>query len=132
MSYPFQNRQVYSFDVYPLAALGNNFKNVTVMAVMDAETAAQSIDIQAQHVAYFPFLPAGTPNDPRAYDYVKIKTLAGNTAILGLAWINEATIVQVESVTIVATVYGAASSDVTKIRNALIQNGFNNVSVLAK
>ena len=50
MSYNFQIREIYSFDVYPTAVLGNGFKNVTVLAVMDQESANQLIDTTALHV----------------------------------------------------------------------------------
>lgn len=126
---PFNLRGVYSFDVYASALLGTNYKNVTVMAVMDAATANREIDIQALHAQIYPTLPAGTPNRAVDYDYVKIKTTAGNTTILGMAWINPVTVVQVQSSTITVVIGGVSASDQTRIKNALLQNGFNNISI---
>lgn len=125
----FNIRGVYNFDVYPAVLLGTDFKNVTVLALMDFETANKEIDARARHVNFYPYLPAGTPNNPAAYDYIKIKTTAGNTTILGVAWINLDTVVEVESRTASVTIKDVTASDVPRIKQALAQNGFNNVTI---
>lgn len=125
----FQIRGVYSFDVYPAALMGTSFKNVTILAIMDADSANREVDTQALHVQAYPTLPIGTPNDPRGYDYIKIKTTAGETTILGLAWINDATVTQVSHSTINVAIGGVSASDVSKVRNALIQNGYNDLAI---
>jgi hypothetical protein len=122
-------RGVYSFDVFPAALLGTDYKNVTVLAIMDAATANREIDIQALHAQIYPMLPVGTPNDPYGYDYVKIKTTAGNVTILGIAWINDTTVTLVQSNTITAVIGNVSAVDVLRIRNALIQNGYNNIAL---
>jgi len=123
------NRQTYNFDVYPSAFIGNGFKNVTVMAIMDRETANKEIDTAALHVQYFPTLPAGTPNDPDAYDYVKLKLPSGNTTVIGLAWIKAETVQLVDARTITAKIGGVTVNDLARVRLALIQNGFPNVDL---
>lgn len=128
----FNLRGVYSFDVYPTALLGTLFKNVTILAVMDAATASREIDIYALHAQIYPMLPNGSPNKATDYDYVKIKTTAGHTTILGMVWINEATIVQVTSSTITAVIGDVSASDLVRIRNALIQNGYQNIALSIK
>lgn len=125
----FQLKKVYSFDVYPTSVLGSNFKNVTVLAVMDQEMANKEIDTQALHIQVYPSLPNGTPNQADGYNYVKIRTPANTTTILGMAWIKEDTIEEIASVTINVKLGNVTASDVTRIRNALVQNGFNNLIV---
>lgn len=122
-------RGVFNFDTYAAAILGTNFRNVTVLAIMDANTANRELDIQAMHLQVFPTLPTGTPNDPFGYDYVKVKTPSGQTTILGMAWINAATVVQVQSNTITAVISGVSASDASRVRDALVQNGFNNLAI---
>lgn len=122
-------KQVYSFDVYPVALLGNNFKNVTIVGVMDQEQANREIDTQALHIQVYPTLPAGTPNRPDGYNYVKIKFPSGNTTILGMAWIKDSTVVQVSTSTITAVISNVAPTDVSRLRDALIQNGFSNIQL---
>jgi len=124
---PFIVRKVYNFDVYPAALLGTSYLGVTVLSIMDPTTAAKEIDIQALHAQVYPTLPPGTPNDPTGYDYVKIQTITGQVTILGMAWINESTVVVVQSNTIVIRVNDVAAIDLSRIMNALVQNGYNNV-----
>ena len=125
----FKIRGVYSFDVYPAPLLGTNFKNVTVLAVMDFETANNEFDALARHVNYYSYLPTGTPNNPAAYDYIKIKTTADNVIIIGIAWINMSTVVEVESRTATVTIKNITATDVPRIKNALVQNGFNDIAI---
>lgn len=122
-------RQVYNFDVYPAALLGSNFKNVTVLALMDRDTANQNIDTQALHVQIYPLLPAGTPNSPDGYDYVKVKLASGETATLGIAWIKPDTVQLVDSRTITVQIAGASAVDVSRVRDALVQNGFSAINI---
>lgn len=129
MSNPFQLKQVYSFDVYPISVLGNNFKNVTVVGLLDQEQANKEIDTQAIHVQVYPMLPAGTPNRADGYDYVKIKFPSGETTILGLAWINVDSIKTIQNSTITAKITGVTPGDVKRVRDALVQNGFNTLEI---
>lgn len=130
MSYAYQIKQAYSFQVYPSALLGTGFQNVTVLAVMDQETANRETDTQAQHVQVYPTLPAGTPNDPAQYNYLKVRMPNGSTTILGMAWIKEDTIVQVTTGTIVVKITSSSpAADLAKVRNALLQNGFTAIDL---
>jgi len=128
----FQLRQVYSFNVYPSALLSTSFTNVTIKAIMDPISAAKEIDIYALHAQIYPTLPVGTPNDPMAYDYVKIQTTAGNTTILGMAWIDANTVTLVTANTITAVISSVSAADINRIKNALTQNGFSAISLSIK
>lgn len=121
----FDIKSTYSFSVYAEAFLGSNFDNVTVASILDQESANQLIDTQAMHVAVFPFLPPGTPNDPSAYNYVKFKTQTNGVLVLGIPWIRDSTIQLVDAQTIVVKIGNAKSSDIARIRNMLNANGFN-------
>jgi hypothetical protein len=125
----FKLRGIYSFDVYPSALLGTTFSNVTVVGILDSESAAKEIPIQELHVQVYPTLPVGTPNNPSGYDYLKIKTTTGETTILGMAWINEQSVQEVLLSTITAVIGGVSAIDLPRIRNCLIQNGYNNIQL---
>ena len=128
----FQLRQVYSFNVYPTALLTTSFTNVTIKAIMDPISAAKEIDIYALHAQVYPSLPVGAPNDPTAYDYVKLQTTAGNTTILGMAWIDASTVALVQANTITATISNVSAADMNRVMNCLVQNGFQAVSLSIK
>lgn len=131
MSTPnFELRQSYSFQLYPAALLGNDYENVTVMAILDFETANLSgLDAQARHVQVYPSLPAGTPNDPAQYSYVKLRRPNGSITILGLPWIKPETVTQVTSSTITVKISGVAAADLARVRACLVQNGFGNIAL---
>lgn len=127
--YAFKIREIYSFDVYPAARLGNGFKNVTVLAVMDQESANQLIDTQALHVDVYPYLPSGTPNNPASYNYLKIRTANGETTVLGVPWINEASIIHIDTTEITVKIGNVVASDAVAIKEALQQNGFTALTI---
>lgn len=127
--YPFVIKGVYSFTLYPATVIRGDFTDVTIMAIMDYDSALQLGDIPSIHTNVFPYLPAGTPNDPSQYDYVKIKLSSGVITVLGMPWINQTTITLVQSLTATVIIEGVSNNDGPRILNALVQNGFNNVSV---
>lgn len=132
MTYNYQIGQVLSFDVYPAAVLGNNFQNVTVLGTLDPSSANQVIDIVGSHAAVFSSLLAAgqnVPNDPTQYNYIKIKTQAGQISALGMPWINESTITATTNQVITATISGVTAADVLGVQNALVANGYTQFKV---
>lgn len=129
MASVFDIKGVYNFDVYPSAILGTSFQNVTILSIMDYESALNFGDIASLHVNVFPYLPEGSPDDPTATDYVRIRTSSGAATIIGVNWIVAETIEQVNSRRAIATIENVTSSDVPRIISALTQNGFNFVDV---
>lgn len=131
MTYNFMIGQTYSFQVYPSNLLGNDWNNVKVTSVMSYEDAMKEADVTSLHVQFFPYFgpETNTPNDPSSYLYIKVKTQNGATTILGVAWINTATVVAVTAQTITAVIANVTPQDVPKIQAALVANGYNNVSV---
>jgi hypothetical protein len=125
----FALRKVYNFDMYAPGVLGASFKNATVLALMDRKEANRFIDTQGLHTQVYAELPAGWPNSPEAYDYVKIKTSAGLETVLGLAWIKADSVELVESRVITATVSGVGAGDLPRVRQALRANGFMNIEL---
>lgn len=121
----FQLRQTYSFDVYPVPILGNNFKNVTILAIMDKDSAVkENFDPDAAHVAVLPYLPDPKPQSANGYDYIKIKTTAGIVTVLGIAWIKPETIELISAATITVKITNVTANDIPRIKNALAQNGY--------
>lgn len=125
----FQTRKVYSFDVHPSAILGTGFKNVTVQAILDYQSALSFSDLEALHVNVFPHLPPGTPNRPQDFDYLLLRTESGDSTIIGIPWIVEETIELVESLKMNVVIDGVGSSDIERVRACLSQNGYNNIAI---
>jgi hypothetical protein len=109
--------------------LGTDFQNVTVLAILDYESALGLADIPAMHENVYPYLPAGSPRDPSTYDYLKIRTSAGRTVVLGMPWINESSITLVSSQKMLVTIDGVGSADIARVRTALNQNGYSAIKI---
>jgi hypothetical protein len=119
----------YSFDVYPSSVIGNNFKNVQVLALMDAPTAAQYADIMALHEAVKPSLPVGTVADPLKFTYARLRTSVGSYVVVAYEWINVATIAEVFSSRISIVVNNTSPSDPAKLRNLLINANYPDIEI---
>lgn len=86
--------QKISFELYPAHIYGNNFRNVTLTALIDSTLAnALGFDVVAAHQNVYPSLPAGTPNDPTQYSYFRVSMDNGETMVLGTPWVRESSIV---------------------------------------
>lgn len=129
MAISFQNRKVYSFDVHPSAILGTGFKNVTVQATLDYQSALAFADIDALHANVYRYLPAGTPNRPQDFDYLMVRMPDGQPTIIGIPWIVEETITLVESLKMTVTIEGVGAADIEPVRACLSQNGYHNISI---
>lgn len=125
----FQLRKVYNFDMFNPALLGTSYKGATVLGIMDFESAMREADVQSTHINTYSYLPPGTPNDPRQYDYVRIKTTTGQILVLGMAWIKGETVTVVDSRIITVKIFNVTAGDLPKVRDALVQNGFNNPEI---
>ena len=127
----FNVRSVYNFDMYASAILSASYKNATILGIFDAETAIKSgLDAVAVHRNVYPYLPPGSvPDDYRSYDYISIRTETGQTTIIGQAWVKAETITLVQAQVAIALIGITNTTDVQRIKNALAQNGFNNVNI---
>lgn len=133
MSTNWQIGTTYSFNVYPSEILGNDFSNVIVMGIMDAATAAATglIDIYAAHANMYPYLPANTvPDDATAYNYLKLKLSDVTTPmVLGIPFIVDSSVQQVNAQSITAVVANVTSTDLTNISNLLAAAGYTVSSI---
>lgn len=130
MTVPLETRKVYNFNVYPSILLGSDFTGSTVISILSPIDAIKEIDIYAEHARYYPYLPAGVPDDPTSYDYVRIQLSSGNKIILGLTWIDQSSVQLVSSQTATVTLTGVAPADVATLKAILAANNlkYNSIS----
>lgn len=121
---------IYSFDSYAPEKLGLHFKNVRMLAIMDAQSAIrEGIDVIAWHEQIRSHLPSGYNDDPMTMVYLKIKSATGEETIISKDWINLSTLTETSSNRVVVTIDDVSQQDVETIRRILVTSGFPNISI---
>lgn len=123
------NGAVVSFNTYAAAALGTDFSNVTIDGVFDWKTANIYDDVASLHASVYSSLPQGTPNDYTKYDYVKFTLPSGKERVLGVPWINAATLQINDTVSYNIVVTNCTAADYQNLRNQLLQGGFTDFTI---
>jgi len=126
------NKGIYEFEVYPVSVLGNNFKQVEILGYIPYETALLLAgELEPIHAEIYSTnsLPVGTPNDPRQYNYYRIKKNNGDITILGEVWIDNSTIKEVSVKTAKITIPNASTTDVVRLREVFSQMGYKDYDI---
>lgn len=129
MAYPVEVGKVYDFTVYPSTIIPGDYTNVTILSILNARTARSLADIDALHAAVYPFLPQGTVDDAGSYYYLQVQLSNGETTVLGITWIDQNTIEERSETKIYALIEGASSSDLDRVRECLVMNGFTSITL---
>lgn len=129
MSVIFQEDLKYSFEVYPASILKMDFTDATSLGVVSESIARKFVNTRELHVNVYPYLPAGSPNDPTAYGWLGVRLSTGVETFIGVAWIKPDTITSSDWNTIIATVLTNKPNAVNLIRAALASNDFDQVTI---
>lgn len=119
--------KIYDFEVYAPGILGTAFKRIEILGYFAYETAILlNGEIAPMHASVFATgnIPAGTPNDPRQYNYYRIKKPDGSVTMLGEVWIDQSSIREIVVSSAIITVPGVSTTDVIRLRDMLKQAGF--------
>jgi hypothetical protein len=78
------------------------------------------------HANVYPSLPAGynLPGKQNTYNYVRLRLQDGQFTVLGIPWIDMSTFEVIELLRCDIKVHNVLPSQVQRLRNALIANGF--------
>lgn len=121
------NKKSYDFETYVPNILGTAFKQVQILGYFPYETAIALFgEIDPLHAEIFSTgrLPVGTPDDPRQYNYYRIKKQDGSITVIGEPWIDQASIVEVTSGTATVILPKVTTTDMIRLRDTLKQSGF--------
>ena len=126
------NNKTYSFETYAPQILGTEFRHVKILGKFPYVTAlVLNGEIAPMHAEIYSTgnLPAGTPNDPRQYDYYRIERMDGSITMLGEAWIDQSSIRLSTSQICTIRIPKASSSDTPLLRTALANAGFSDFEI---
>ncbi|MCY1278092.1 hypothetical protein D9M68_20060 [compost metagenome] len=128
MSIADYNGSTVRFNTLAPGILGANRENVTVMAVLDMDTAALLADVRSKHVQVRNYIQS-LPQSAGSYSYVKIRYGNGETEILGVPWIDSDSIEVITSRQLSITVRDVSETTEQLVRQALLQNGISNFTI---
>lgn len=118
--------QRFSFEVYPSAIMGNNFKDVVLEGTLSPDMAkAFGIDIVSLHANVYRTLPSTVPNDPTKYNYVRVRHPNGQYSVVGIPYIRPDSIVISTQGVLNLRFDGVTQADQTRILTALSANGYS-------
>lgn len=128
-AYALKNGQVVTFKLNT-KLLPDIYSKVTVLGTVDYELAIATSgdDLTAIHSNIYSTLPEGTPANPRDYDYLIVRTAAGERKAVGLPWIMEP-ITVIEQKGLRITIPNASSSDITLISKDLQSRGITEFDI---
>lgn len=132
MSQAMDNKKIYDFETYAPNVLGTSFRRIEILGYFPYETAVMlQGDIQPTHAAVVSSgnLPTGFPNDPRQYNYYRIKKPDGSITVIGEPWIDPSSIQEVQVSTAVITIPSVSTSDLARLSVMLKQAGFVNFQI---
>lgn len=117
---------IVDFNVVAPEILGEGFTSCKITSVLDEDDANRlGLDVKAMHQNLYPLVKAnGIPDDPSAYDFVKVTKVGGSTAILWVPWIIESTIAPVSRNKIQVIIEDVGANDVATVKAALESNGY--------
>lgn len=115
---------IVNFSTYPSNIIGAQYTEVKVLGLLDKQTANLWIDADTLHPNVYPTLPPGTPDDPDAYQYVKLIHTNGSISVIGLPWIIADTIEVSTKGHLTIEFSDASPGDREVIIRALAANGY--------
>lgn len=117
---------IVDFNVVAPEILGEGFTSCKITSVLDADDANRlGLDVKAMHQNLYPLVKAnGIPDDPNAYDFVKVTKVNGSSTILWVPWIIESTIALVARNKIQVIIEDVGANDIAIVKAAMESNGY--------
>lgn len=116
------------FDTAAPSVLGANRANVTVVAVLDLDTAMLLSDVRSKHAQVKNYLQS-LPQSAGSYSYVKLRYSNGDVEVLGVPWIKNDTIEVITNRKMVITIPSITDSTENLVKQALLQNGISDFKI---
>lgn len=128
MYYNLEIKQSYDFSLLASGILGLGFKSASVMAIMDFDSAKMIQDVTTIHSQVYSSLPVGTPRNAQDLTYIKIKSSTGEIRVIAMDWIATEPIL-ITSKTVLVKINNTPISNVSLIKDILVQNGFSDIVI---
>ena len=118
----------YNFTTKAPNILGLNYKIAQLMAIVDYSMASmfENVDITLSNIVSY--LDESANSNASTDTYLIFKAQTGSRLIMGMNWINLATVEEFSSTMVTVQVNSANETDATRIRQILALAGYNQVT----
>jgi hypothetical protein len=127
--YNFLPNRRYNFMTRAPSVIGGSRTAVKVKAVLDYSMAVKYDTITQKARAVYPYLPAGTNEDPTHYTYLLLESIDKGVEVLAYEWIDVGTVTTADVLTLTVTIPIGTMDDTTKIRDALTLMGYSGFTI---
>jgi len=118
--------KVLHFETYT----GERYTHMKFVSLLDGATVVElGFDAPAKHQQYIGSLPAGVPNNWKAYKYAKFYDIQNRAVYLGVPWINPDSVTEDDEAPYLITVWGVDTDTMNSIRSMLIANGVESFEI---
>ena len=125
----FEKRKVYNFNTLAPSILGGSYKNMQVVALLEASETGTKAEIYTMHETLKGVITA-LPADVNDLNYVLFKsTTDGSKLLLAEEYIDNYTIETVSNINIEIKILDASSSDIAIATTALKEVGLSNLVI---
>lgn len=112
-----------SFDIYGASIIGGDYKNAELLLTGSA-AAFTEYSPKNKHDMLYSTLPDPKPQSHTEYLYYLFSLANGRRALVGDAWIIPSSIIRGSSNKLLIEIDGANVSDIGKIKNLLVKEGY--------
>jgi len=124
----FEINKSYNFNTLAPTIIGNEYNNMRVKGIMDSTQAIKYRDVYTLHNNLVGVI-TGLPTNITDIVFVLFENQDGTDVILGLQYIDQASIIEVTSINININVRNVSSADMGIIRTSLLELGYNDLSM---
>lgn len=118
----------YSFSTRAPGILGSSFSNLKLASIMTFDLANKFINVMSMHANIYPVLPEGISDNPESYTYYLFKTESNGELILADVWIDQNTVIEKGSQSLVIEIPRVTNTDIIRINNTLNMMGYSHSS----
>lgn len=125
---------IISFDVYPANIIGNNFKQVKLVSLVDVKMASMlGTDPFVLHKQVYSHVPTGQmPSSATDYLYAVVEFANGQRSVIGVPWINLSTLRVHRSNNVIFVTQNLTPQQIVMVREFFSANSIPLISYMVK
>lgn len=124
----FELKKSYNFSTLAPTQLGGDYSNMKVKAILTSDNAVTYRDVSTLHQTIKSVI-SNLPDSISDLTYILFEDLDKNTLVLPIEYIQQDSILEVETVNVRIDIPDISSDDITTLKVRLQEIGFNNFKI---